>query len=571
MAWLGGHHSPAIYLTLAASASFGFLLHRSRVGWMYRLKLFGAFAAVLGLVGALQILPAAEYGRLAVRWTATGTHEWNQPVIFPEHAASGLPPSGLIHLFVQNADRQFDVFTGIVAFSLAVLGVAGAFRRIEVRVFAALAVGSLLFSMPRNTFLYGAIYTLVPFVEKARSPTMVFCIFHFAVACLAAFGAEELLGHSSAVASARVAKAAAVFGAILFGLYFLADFLRPALNSVYFSSDTRPAMFAFLALLFAGFCFAVGRGALRPGTAAVLLCFLVLLEQGNAAGFYWVHSSEKERATFLAPLTTTADLAAFLRSKQPARAEVNRKDGFDLDLGDWYSLPIVESSVPSMLVATQRLGWWSDRMARFYGVRYTISKLPTRPDQRDVFTSRSGYKVFENPNPMPRVWTVHRIQRVPNLDIAYSAVAGGDFDLAEQAVMTDAPPAVAQCGQPDRVTGVEFGLQTVRADVEMACRGLLIVSDNWSPGWRVAVDGHGTPLLKVDTAVRGVVVDAGRHTVTMRYLPGSVIGGFVLFLLGLGFTGWAIRNDKAAGPDLLADYSTGSETVFEAAPLGSTT
>jgi hypothetical protein len=551
MAWLGGHHSPAIYLTIASVLSFGFVLYRAPGGILGKLRLFGAFAAILGLIGALQILPAAEYGKLALRWTNTGAHQWNEPVIFPEHVASGLPPSGLIHLFIQNADRQFDVFTGVVAFSLALLGVAGAFRRLEVRVFTALALGSLLFSMPRNFFPYGSAYVFFPLVEKARSPSMVFCIFHFAVACLAGFGAEALLAGSSRPAVARIAKAVAIFGAVLFTLYFLVDFLRPALNSIYVVADTRPAMFAFLALLFAALCMAVLHDSLKPSMAAVLLCLLVLVEQGNAAGFYWVHNSEKDRTTFLAPLTETRDLAAFLRSKQPARAEVNRKDGLDLNLGDWYSLPIVEAVVPSMPVSTNRLGYSSDRLARFYGVRYTISKTPTRPDQRDVFTSRTGYKIFENPNALPRVLTVHNIERAPNDAAAISLVAGGSFDLADRAVMTDAPPSLERCGPPDRVTGADFGSQTVRVNVEMACRGLLIVSDNFFPGWRATVDGSSAPILRVNTVVRGIVLEKGAHTVAMRYLPGSVIIGFVLFLTGLGLTAWAVRTDTEPGREAI--------------------
>jgi hypothetical protein len=518
-----------------------------------KLRLFGSYAAILGLVAALQILPAAEYGRLALRWTATGAHEWNQPVIFPEHSSVGLPPSGLLHLFLQNTDRQFDVFTGIVVFSLALMGIAGAFRRIEVRLFTGLALGALLFSMPRNFFPYGVVYILVPLVEKARSPTMAFCIFHFAIACLAAFGAEELLARSSRVAAVRIAKGAAIFGAALFSLYLLVDFLRPALNSVNATGDSRPAMFAFLALLFAALCLALLSDAIRPSTAAVLLCALALVEQGNAAGYYWVHNSEKDRATFLAPLKETGDLAAFLRSKQPARAEVNRKDGLNLNLGDWYSLPVVEALVPSMPVGTSRLGWVSDRLARFYGVRYTIGKTPTRPDQRDVFTSRTGYKIFENPNVLPRVWTVHSLRRAANVDAAMSQVADGDFDLGDVAIMTDAVPEVERCGRADRVSSAVFGLQTVRVDVEMECRGVLIVSDNWFPGWRAEVDGRSAPILKVDTVIRGVTLDRGRHMVTMRYLPGSVIGGFVLFVAGLGLTAWAVRRREGAGPDLLGE------------------
>jgi hypothetical protein len=83
------------------------------------------------------------------------------------------------------------------------------------------------------------------------------------------------------------------------------------------------------------------------------------------------------------------------------------------------------------------------------------------------------------------------------------------------------------------VTGYFENPSQVWVNVEMACQGLLIVSDNWYPGWRAEVDGRPTEIWRVNTVIRGVVVNAGRHTVAMRYRPLSVYFGFAFTLLGL--------------------------------------
>ena len=72
----------------------------------------------------------------------------------------------------------------------------------------------------------------------------------------------------------------------------------------------------------------------------------------------------------------------------------------------------------------------------------------------------------------------------------------------------------------------------------MACRGMVVVSDNWFPGWVADVDGHAVTIERVDAGIRGIAVDAGRHTVTMRYRPGSLLAGVIALVLGLGLTGW---------------------------------
>ena len=68
--------------------------------------------------------------------------------------------------------------------------------------------------------------------------------------------------------------------------------------------------------------------------------------------------------------------------------------------------------------------------------------------------------------------------------------------------------------------------------------GLLVQSDAWYPTWRARVDGREVPLLRVDHALRGVVVPAGDHVVEFVDVPRPLLLGlflapaaFVLLLL----------------------------------------
>jgi hypothetical protein len=497
------------------------------------------------------LLPAIEYGHRALRWTASGALHWNDRVGFPEHAENGFKPADLLHLVIQGADKQVEPFTGTVALCLAAIAIVGAFRRPEVCILSALALASLLLSMPRNVFLYGPLYVLAPMLEKARAPSLLMCIFHFAIAALAAFGTEQLLSSAPRLAINRVAKTAAAFGAVLLGLCFLADFLRPTVTSMYLAGDTRPAMFAFLALLFAAVCIASLRGAIRPTSAAMLVCLLALLEQGNVAGYSWVHNSEKERKTYLKSIDESRSMADFLRAHRPGRTEINRADFGTFNFGDWHRIETVEALVPSMLTTTNKLGWWDDRSARLFGVRYTISRKPTRAGQVDVFTNAAGMKIFENPGVLPRAWTVHSVRQAPDETRAVAMILDGSLDPGREAIVSGAPPSLESCNQPDTVQHARFDLQSVSVDVQMACRGLVLVSDNWYPGWRANVDGRSQPILNVDTTIRGVVVDKGKHTVTMNYWPATVIAGFLMLLAGAGVTAFAVRRSEKAGPDLL--------------------
>jgi uncharacterized membrane protein YfhO len=56
----------------------------------------------------------------------------------------------------------------------------------------------------------------------------------------------------------------------------------------------------------------------------------------------------------------------------------------------------------------------------------------------------------------------------------------------------------------------------------------VIVSDTFYPGWQATVDGKPATIHEVYGAFRGVVAEAGEHTIEMRYRPFSVLLGAVV-------------------------------------------
>jgi uncharacterized membrane protein YfhO len=81
---------------------------------------------------------------------------------------------------------------------------------------------------------------------------------------------------------------------------------------------------------------------------------------------------------------------------------------------------------------------------------------------------------------------------------------------------------------------------------------MVVLNDNWYPGWRASVDAKSVPIYSAYMTVRGVVVGAGDHVIEMRYRPTALCLGCVLFAIGLGATIWLYRRTEGQGPDLLA-------------------
>ncbi|MFP5245146.1 MAG: hypothetical protein ACLGH0_00535, partial [Thermoanaerobaculia bacterium] len=63
--------------------------------------------------------------------------------------------------------------------------------------------------------------------------------------------------------------------------------------------------------------------------------------------------------------------------------------------------------------------------------------------------------------------------------------------------------------------------------------GILVLRQQWAPGWHVTVDGRDAEPLVIDDLYRGVEVRAGRHEVVWKYRPRSFLIGASMTLITL--------------------------------------
>jgi hypothetical protein len=75
--------------------------------------------------------------------------------------------------------------------------------------------------------------------------------------------------------------------------------------------------------------------------------------------------------------------------------------------------------------------------------------------------------------------------------------------------------------------------ETVVVETDTSEEGYVILTETYRPGWRAEVDGEERPVLRAQSAFRGVAVPAGRHRIVLTYRPTSLILGAALSLLAL--------------------------------------
>lgn len=514
--WLAGHHQMNLFVSLAAGGLWIFLVFRTRrLDWKLA-RLAAIFAVVAAAASALQTLPTAEYGRLAVRWSGTDEPlRFDQKVPYPVHGQYALKPTELLGFIFPGVARGLDPFLGCLLLSIAVLGAIAAFDDQRIRWLVAVGLAGLAFSLGPYTPVHGWIYALVPMVEKARVPAAAVLLFHLSAAACAASGIDFLrVSRAGSIAP----KILALAGALLFALtvVLFAARIDPAV------SDGRLTLTAVLLLVAAAVLEAWRRGRLAPSLALPGLLLLALTELSNSTGFNYSHVSDADHSRYLKKMSQHDDVIAFLRSQGSPRVEYADSD-IPYNIGDWWGIDTLgayTASVPVNMWQQSPLFHPTGRL--MMGVRFHLGSKPSREGQQLAFEGRSGLKVYENPGAFPRSWAVHTAETFHNP----GRLVDPQVDLKRIALVAGPAPNLETC-QGDTVDLLERQPERVRLHVFMRCRGLVILSDNYFPGWRAFVDGKQAPVLQVNGALRGVVVGAGEHRIEFRYQPRPFLAGAI--------------------------------------------
>ena len=81
----------------------------------------------------------------------------------------------------------------------------------------------------------------------------------------------------------------------------------------------------------------------------------------------------------------------------------------------------------------------------------------------------------------------------------------------------------------DEVKASRPDVNTVVVDVKTASKGLLVVTDQYYPGWHAVVDGVEKPIVRANYLFNAVPLEAGAHKVVLYYRPTYLVPGLVLF------------------------------------------
>lgn len=137
--------------------------------------------------------------------------------------------------------------------------------------------------------------------------------------------------------------------------------------------------------------------------------------------------------------------------------------------------------------------------------------------------------IYRAREPLPRAFVAGTV--VTNTELGQLVAAGAWDPLAVASVEVDWRPEVP--ATQSEVSEPTWTNNTVRLEVSLDGDGLLVLTDQFFPGWEVEVDGVPGEVVVANGTFRGVPLGAGRHGVVFTYRPWTVRAGTWLSVAGL--------------------------------------
>ena len=175
----------------------------------------------------------------------------------------------------------------------------------------------------------------------------------------------------------------------------------------------------------------------------------------------------------------------------------------------------------------------SSRYLDLLNARYVLThddRLPPK-DSRLLMTAE-GLSLYENAGAFPRAFFAENAVQCKTEPEALAALRSGALLDSSTAVVVSQKFLPASTGN-QRTTGttgtagsgagsvsiIEDRRNNVKIATDSAEDRILVLSDNYYPGWEAYVDGTSVQIMRANLTMRAVEVPAGRHMVSFVFAP----------------------------------------------------
>jgi hypothetical protein len=201
--------------------------------------------------------------------------------------------------------------------------------------------------------------------------------------------------------------------------------------------------------------------------------------------------------------------------------------------------PVQKSFEPGVQSSEARA--YRNKILNLLNVKYLISPF-SLPDLNLKILYDGPIKIYENTTCLPRAFFVAKVLVVENEDDVLRGLKDPGFDpqgmayISKQAIAGLHGVAIPEAQFPEKAAMVEiinYQPNQIYLKAKTDSARLLIIADNYYPGWKAYVNGVEKPIVKVNYTLRGIFLDKGEQKVNLVFKPATFIIGACISLITL--------------------------------------
>jgi len=203
-----------------------------------------------------------------------------------------------------------------------------------------------------------------------------------------------------------------------------------------------------------------------------------------------------------------------------------------LDILPRSDVEIINNSTISASLERRR-----SRLLNILGVKYLIfnkSELPNTQNL-EVFWEDSNWYVKVNKNALPRVYAVENFEVEENKEKMLQRLFDPSFDIEKTVIFQENPNIKIEKSEKiiSHLKITDYEGNKAQIDTVTNSDALLILSDNYFPGWKAFLDEKETKIYRANYSLRSIFLPKGKHNVTFAYKPMSLTIGIIISSISL--------------------------------------
>jgi hypothetical protein len=437
-------------------------------------------------------------------------------------------------------------YWGIPAFLLAAAAVALVRRNMLARFLVGVVVLSFMLAVGDQFILHRIFFAVVPGFSAFRAPARIILLATFAIALLSALGLRAVVDWAArvprlverAILGAFVAMVA-VWGAVRLGAFLPGVDDSRAVAAMTIANHEAAIALALVAIT-CGLGLLLTRRALPP---VAIVSAILLLQFGDMAQFgQGQNNGTRDAESYYHPRPEIRQLIDQLQQAETAQLfRIASRDAsvtmFDRNLGMIDRLYLTEGYTPLRLRRRVPPAASAEQALDLLNAKYRVT----------ADTLAGTVRMSTSTTYLPRAMLVPADTVITDDSAAATFMRSPAFD-PRRTVVVAAPLTAGSAASGDRdraptasIALLDYHANALGLQVNAPSAGILLLSEIYYPGWRVRIDGVAARIYRADWNLRAVPVQAGMHTVLMRFEPLSfrigawvTVGTLLLVVIGWG-------------------------------------